>query len=186
MKELSLHILDIAQNSITAGANLVEIVVLEDILANAFSISISDNGKGMSREFLKKVRDPFITTRTTRGVGMGISLFESAAISCDGSFEITSEFGVGTIVNAHFSHNHIDRQPLGNIAETIATLIFVNPTVDFAYKYNLNGGTFELDTRQIKEILSGAPIDTLEVILWMKEYINSGIEELNNNLGGNQ
>jgi anti-sigma regulatory factor (Ser/Thr protein kinase) len=178
MNELSLHILDIAQNSITAGANLVEIVVTEDILANTLSISITDNGKGMSKEFLKKVRDPFTTTRTTRGVGMGISLFESAALSCDGIFDIISELGVGTKVIAQFLHNHIDRQPLGNIAETITTLIFGNPTLDFVYKYNLNGGTFEFDTRLIKETLSGAPIDTFEVILWIKEYINEGMEGL--------
>lgn len=179
MKELSLHVLDIAQNSITAGTSLIEIVVSEDLLANILSITISDNGKGMSKEFLKKVRDPFTTTRTTRSVGMGIPLFESAAIACGGCFDITSELGVGTKVFAQFMHNHIDRQPLGNIAETITTLIFGSPIVDFVYEYNVNGGTFEFDTRLIKKTLSGAPIDTLEVILWIKEYINEGMEALN-------
>jgi len=178
MKELSLHILDIVQNSITACATIVEIVVLEDITANILSISISDNGKGMSKEFLAKVRDPFTTTRTTRSVGMGISLFESAAVSCGGCFDISSELGVGTTVYANFLHNHIDRQPLGNIAETITTLIFGSPTIDFVFKYNTNGGIFEFDTRKIKDILSGTPIDALEVILWMKEYIKEGMEEL--------
>jgi len=178
MKELSLHVLDIAQNSITADANLIEIMVSEDFVANTLSITISDDGKGMSKEFLKKVRDPFTTTRTSRGVGMGIPLFESAAISCDGCFDITSQLGIGTNVFAQFAHNHIDRQPLGNIAETITTLVFGNPTIDFVYKYNVNGGTFEFDTRIIKETLSGVPIDALEVILWIKGYINEGMEGL--------
>jgi len=179
MKELSLHVLDIAQNSLTAGASLIEIVVSEGIIANTLSITISDNGKGMSKEFLEKVRDPFTTTRTSRGVGMGISLFESATIACDGCFDITSELGVGTKVSAQFVHNHIDRQPLGNMAETVTTLIFGSPTVDFFYKYEVNGQTFEFDTRIIKKTLSGAPIDTLEVILWIKEYINEGMNALN-------
>ncbi len=178
MKELSLHILDIAQNSITAGANLVDITIVEDISADTLSITIKDNGKGMSEEFLQSVRDPFTTTRTTRKVGMGISLFESAATATGGNLTIDSTLGVGTAITANFTHSHIDRQPLGDMAETMVILLSGSPDIDFLYTHTINGKTFVFDTREAREILGGVPLDTIDVLQWVKEYVSENLAEL--------
>ncbi len=181
MKELSLHILDIAQNSITAGATLVTISIAEDTVKDILTISIEDNGKGMSEEFLAKVRDPFTTTRTTRPVGMGISLFESAAKACGGGLDIKSELGVGTVVTTEFKHSHIDRAPIGDMAETFVTIIGTNPNIDYVYNHSINGESFTMDTRELKAVLGEVPLDIPDVTMWIKENIN---ESLNNILGG--
>ena len=178
MKELSLHILDIAENSVKAGASLVEISVCEDSAKNLLTIEIKDNGCGMSKEFLSRVKDPFSTTRTTRRVGMGLSLFEAAAEQCGGSLEISSEEGVGTDVFVTFALNHIDRAPLGDMAGTIETLIGGSPDIDFIYRHKKDGREFTLDTREMRDTLGGVPLDTPEVILWIGEYIKDGINEL--------
>ncbi|MDR0405744.1 MAG: ATP-binding protein [Clostridiales bacterium] len=178
MKELSLHILDIAGNSTAADAALVEITVTEAAAANRLTITVKDDGRGMSAEFLAKVRDPFTTTRTTRGVGLGIPLFERAAVSCGGGLDVTSAEGGGTTVTAWFEYDHIDRQPLGDMPSTLTTLISGNPRVDFVYRHSTDGGAFTLDTRQIKGILGDAPIDTPEVIQWLGGYIAEGLGTL--------
>ena len=179
MKELSLHILDIAENSVKAKASKVEITVSEDTKNNLLTIEIKDNGCGMSEEFLKKVKDPFSTTRTTRRVGMGLSLFEAAAEQCGGKLEISSKEGVGTEVLVTFRLNHIDRAPLGDMAGTMQTLIGGSPDMDFIYRHKKDGKEFLLDTAQIRETLAGVPLDTPEVILWIGDFINEGINELN-------
>lgn len=183
MRELSLHILDIVQNSITANATVVEISVFEDTILDTLKITITDNGKGMSEEFLKKVRDPFTTTRTTRPVGMGISLFESSAILTGGSFEIKSKLGVGTTVSATFVHSHIDRQPLGDMAQTFVTIISSKPEIDYVYNHTYNGESFTIDTREIKSVLKEVPITTPTVSVWIKDNIT---ESLNDIMGGKQ
>ena len=181
MKELSLHILDIAQNSITAGASLVQIEIAEDTAADTLIITVTDNGKGMSEEFLKKVRDPFTTTRKTRPVGMGISLFESAAKACDGGFDITSKLGAGTTVKAWFKRSHIDREPVGDMAETFVTIIGTNPDIDYTYTHIFNGESFCIDTREMRRVLGEVPLTQFEVIMWIKDSI---YESLNNIMGG--
>lgn len=181
MKELSLHILDIAQNSITAGAKLVTISIDENSENDLLTITIEDDGKGMSEEFLEKVRDPFTTTRTTRPVGMGISLFESAANACGGQLDIKSQLGIGTVVTATFIRSHIDRAPVGNMAETFVTIIGTNPDIDYVYTHAYNGESFTIDTREIKAILGEVPLTVPDVTMWIKDNIN---ESLNNILGG--
>ena len=178
MKELSLHILDIAENSVKAGASLIEISVSEDENKNLLDIEIKDNGCGMSEEFLKRVKDPFSTTRTTRRVGMGLSLFEAAAEQCGGKLDIESKEGVGTDVFVTFTLNHIDRAPLGDMAGTLETLIGGSPDKDFIYRYRKNGKEFVLNTAALRETLGDVPLDTPEVILWIGEYIKEGINEL--------
>lgn len=178
MKELSLHILDIVQNSIAAQASLVEIIILEYTDKNALSIEIIDNGKGMDKETIQKVSDPFWTSRTTRKVGLGIPLFKAAAEQCNGMFLISSEIDKGTKVLAEFERDHIDRAPLGDIAETISLLIMTNEHIDFIYTYCFNEQVYELDTREIKKVLGDMPISNLEVIDWIKENINEGIKEI--------
>ena len=175
MRELSLHILDIAKNSVKAGAKLIEIEVVEDEAKNLLSIGIYDDGCGMSEEFLKTVKDPFSTTRTTRKVGMGIPLFMAAAEACGGGLSITSELGVGTRLDVTFELNHIDRAPLGDMPGTIKTLIWGSPEIDFLYRHTKNGAEFLLDTREIKNVLGGVPLDNPDVLEWIDGYIKEGL-----------
>lgn len=179
MKELSLHILDIVKNSVKAGASVIEIIIDEDIEKNLLTIKITDNGCGMSKEFLKRVKDPFSTTRTTRKVGMGISLFEAAAVQCGGKVDITSELGKGTEFTAVFEYNHIDRAPLGDMAGTMQTLISGSPGIDFLYRHTKCAKTFTFDTKEIKQVLGDVPIDTPEVLSWINDFIKEGLGELN-------
>ena len=178
MRELSLNILDVAQNSITAGASLITIEVSENTVDKTMLIGIYDNGKGMSEEQVKSVIDPFFTTRTTRKVGMGVPLFKMAAEQTGGRFEIKSEIGVGTQVRAYFKTDSVDFTPLGDIASTVQMLITMNIDRDFVYKHTVNEKEFIADTRQIKEILGDVPLDTYEVSQWLLEFIKENTEVL--------
>ena len=150
MKELSLNILDIVQNSVKADATLIEIIIDENIADDKLTIVVSDNGCGMSPEFLSRVRDPFTTTRTTRRVGMGIPLFELAAQQAGGSLEITSDEGVGTCVTARFQYNNIDRAPVGDMAGTMVTLVSVNPEINFIYIHSTGIDFFNFPFTYVK------------------------------------
>lgn len=178
MRELSLNILDIAQNSITAGAKLITIEIAEDTKSNQLLIGIYDNGKGMSAEQVKSVIDPFFTTRTTRKVGMGIPLFKMAAEQTGGNLQIESELGVGTKVNATFKTDSVDFTPLGDVAATVQMLVSLNTDRDFIYRRSVDGREFTLDTREIKEILGDVPLDTFEVSQWLIEFINENTKDL--------
>ncbi len=178
MRELSLHILDIAQNSIKAEAETLRIVVIEDLEADRLIIKIKDDGTGMDSETVAKVVDPFYTTRTTRKVGLGIPLFKSSAEACDGYFEIKSQLGTGTEIIAEFKYSHIDRVPLGNMPETIVTIINACDNMDLIYTHTINHRTFTLNTKEIKKLLDGVPISNIEVIAWLREYISEGLHEL--------
>lgn len=178
MRELSLNILDVAQNSITAGASLITIEISENTDEKTLLIGIYDNGKGMSEEQVKSVIDPFFTTRTTRKVGMGIPLFKMAAEQTGGSLEIESEINVGTKVRAYFKTDSVDFTPLGDVAATIQMLITMNTDRDFVYKHTVNEREFIADTREIKEILGDVPLDTYEVSQWLIEFIKENTEVL--------
>lgn len=175
MKELSLHILDIAKNSVKAKATQIEITVNEDEVRDKLIIEIKDNGSGMSKEILERVRDPFTTTRTTRKVGLGIPLFEAAAIQCGGGLIIESELGVGTTLTAEFGYSDIDRAPLGDVSDTMVILISGSPDIRFIYNHFKNGKEFKFDTDVIKEQLGDVPLNIPEVLSWIGEYINEGI-----------
>jgi len=178
MEDLSLHILDIVENSITAGANRIEIRILEDFKNDIFSIEIKDNGKGINEEVLKKVTDPFCTTRTTRRVGLGLSFLAQSAKEAEGDLTITSEEGIGTTLHAYFKHSHIDRKPLGNIVDTLVVLIAGNQDIDFFYEHKKNGNTYSLDTKEIKAELEGIPINSAGVIKIIREDIQNGLKGL--------
>ena len=171
MTEISLNILDVAENSIRAKADLIEIVIEVDNLADRLIVLITDNGCGMSPEQVEQVTDPFFTTRTTRKVGLGIPFFKMAALSANGDFEIVSKEGEGTRVRAEFRLKHIDRMPLGDISGTIYTLIHFNPDIDFCYVYRYDSREFVLDTRQMREILGDIALDTPEVSEYIREYL---------------
>ncbi len=178
MTELSLHILDIVQNSIKAKATLVKILITEDTYENVFVIEVSDNGVGMSKDFLAHAADPFVTTRTTRKVGLGLSLLKAAALQTGGSFDIFSTPGMGTTVRAVFVHDSIDRQPLGDMASTMATLISCNPKVDFYYHHKYDGQEFSFQTPDVKKVLGDVYIGEQNVLNWISEYIEEGIDHL--------
>ncbi|MCL2628753.1 MAG: ATP-binding protein [Oscillospiraceae bacterium] len=181
MDELSLNILDIAQNSIAANATLVEIRITENDPADTLSIGIKDNGKGMSPEFLKTVEDPFITTRTTRKIGLGISFFKEAAEMTGGNLSIISALGVGTTITATFQKSHIDRQPIGDLTGTIIALVTLNPDIDFIVTYTVNSNEFLFSTVEVKEMLGGdVALSNPEVATFLTEYINENIENLHN------
>ena len=171
MRELSLNILDVAQNSISAGAKLVEIKVSESSERNTLLIQINDDGCGMDEETLRNVQDPFFTTRTTRKVGMGIPLFKMAAEMTGGEFSIDSAVGEGTRVSALFRTDHVDFTPLGDIDSTVVTLVTMNTQIDFAYTLKVDGNEFTLSTRQLKELLGDVPLDMPEVVMWIKDYL---------------
>ena len=175
MKELSLNILDIAENSLKAGATLVGIDVTEE--KDTLTVTVSDNGCGMTEEFLKTVTDPFSTTRTTRKVGLGIPLLKMEAEQTGGSFSIMSRCEAeyksdhGTVTSAVFYKDHIDMTPLGDINATVMTLLQCAPDVDLVFSHKTPYYTVALDTRQIKEILGDVPVNSPEVMSWIKDYL---------------
>ena len=179
MKELSLNLLDVAQNSLTAGATLVEIGVIADTVKDMLTIYIKDNGSGMSEEQVKSVTDPFFTTRKTRKIGLGIPLLNLAAAQTGGELEIESKLGVGTKTTAKFVLSSIDRMPLGDLKSTITTLIGMNDETDFLYIEQLDDVKFELDTRQLKEILGDVPLSTPDVMGWIYGYYDENSPFLN-------
>ena len=150
MEDLSLHILDIVENSIGAKASRIEIKVVEDIRKDLLTIEIKDNGQGIDEKTVEKVLDPFFTTRTTRKVGLGLPLLSQAARESGGDLQIESKVGRGTRVKATFGYSHIDRKPLGNMEATLTTLIAGNPNIDFIYKHKKDGLEYRLDTKEIR------------------------------------
>jgi hypothetical protein len=165
MEDLSLHLLDVVENSTRAGATLVEIKITEDTGKDLLQVVIKDNGSGMDREMVKRVKDPFTTTRTTRRVGLGVSMLEQAAREAGGDLSITSEPGRGTEVKATFQASHIDRKPIGDMGSSMISLIAGNPSVDFIYESDLDGKKTTLDTRIIREELAGVtPINDPAVL----------------------
>ena len=178
MIELALHILDIAENSTRAQADLVEITVVEDLAEDVLILQIADNGSGMDGQTLRKVMDPFYTTKKVRKVGLGLPMLAQAAKATGGAFEIESEEGRGTRVTARFRHSHIDRQPLGDIPGAISALILGNPDVDFVYTHRKNSATYTLDTREIRRELDGIPLNHREVLSAVRENMREGMREL--------
>ena len=178
MPEISLNILDVAENSVRAEASLVEITVSVQPAEDTLTVLIRDDGCGMTPEQVSAVQDPFFTTRTTRKVGLGVPFFKQAAESTDGSFRIDSEKGKGTTVEAVFTLSHIDRMPLGDISSTIHTLIVFNEQLDFRYTYRYGEKSFVLDTREMREMLGGdLSFSEPEISGFIKEYLETNKAE---------
>jgi len=175
LRELSLHLLDIAENSISAGASRIVISVREDLVADELWLEVTDNGKGMSEEMVAKVLDPFVTTRTTRKVGLGIPLLKQAAEACNGFLEVESELGKGTRLTAKFQHSHIDRMPLGDLEDTMITLLLGTPAVNWVFNYQYNDQCFEFDDTEVKEALGDMPLSDFRVIEFLSNTISDGI-----------
>lgn len=178
MEELSLHIMDIVQNSIRANASKIEVTVSENIDNNQFCIEIKDNGDGMDELFLKKVTNPFVTSRTTRKVGLGISLLMQNAELAGGNLTIQSKLNEGTILATNFEHNHLDRPILGDIAGTMTLLIGANPQIRFIYLHKTAKSEFRLDSEELRKELDGAPLEIPEIHRAVRELINENLKEI--------
>ncbi len=176
MKELSMHILDIAENSISAGANFIDISIKEDYKRDILEICIKDNGKGINGRILKKIDDPFFTTKSKK-VGLGISLLKETCDMCDGSLAIDSSLGKGTLIKAKLRLDHIDLPPLGDMVTTIIALI-LRGNVDIRYSHKVDEKKFFFDTGKIKEELEGVPINHPKVLNYLKEEIEKGLKEI--------
>ena len=178
MRELALHILDIAENSISAGADRISIQVEENLEEDSLKIRIEDNGKGMDADTLARITDPFVTSRTTRKVGLGIPFFKAAAEACDGTFNIQSQPGQGSNVEAVFKHSHIDRMPLGDLTGTLMTLIIGTPDIHWIFEYRVNDQQFVFDDEPIKNTLEGIPLSEPAVMKFIRKAIEEGIADV--------
>lgn len=171
--------MDIVQNSVRAKAGTVTVTIDEARAANRLTITVADDGTGIAPELLAQITDPFVTTRTTRRVGLGLSLFKAAAEATGGSFSITSTLGAGTTVTAVFTYDHIDRAPLGNIPDTVVTMVMSMGGSELVYTQGVDGRTFTLDTREMKEILEEDDLSTdPEILTWIRGYVEEGLAEI--------
>jgi anti-sigma regulatory factor (Ser/Thr protein kinase) len=178
MKDLALHILDILQNSVTAGATMIRLRIDEIPDEDRYMVKFTDNGKGMDAEMVKHVTDPFFTTRTTRKVGLGLPLLKQNAERTGGEMTIHSQPGKGTEVEVEFSYKHIDRLPTGDIPGTLALTASSYPAIDFKYTHNTPQGTFVFDTVEIKDTLGDLAISNPMVIAFMKDLIRDNLKEI--------
>ncbi|RLD58426.1 MAG: ATP-binding protein [Bacteroidetes bacterium] len=178
MKNLSLHILDIIQNSIRAKANLIELEICEHLKENKFLITIKDNGTGVEKEKLNQILDPYFTSRKTRDVGLGLSLFKQNAERAGGFLKIYSKLGRGTVVRTMFEYNNIDRPVLGDIAGVVTLLVASNPKIEFLYKHKTDNGEFFFNSKEIKNILEDVSVTEPKVISFIKEMINENLQSI--------
>ncbi len=176
MKDLSMHIMDILQNSTRAGATKIELDIVENIDLDTLTIIFKDNGSGMSEEVLSQVLNPFFTTRTTRKVGLGLSLLKQNAELTGGSLEISSTLGVGTIVTVQFGLSHIDRPPMGDLAGTVVLTASAYPKIRFIVHYKNSGIDYTFDTEEINEALDGVSIQEPEIIQYLIEMFRENSE----------
>lgn len=178
MKELSLHILDIAENSVGANATKITISVLEDLRNDRLRINVADNGKGISEEMLPQVLNPFITSRTTRKVGLGIPLLKAAAEMCDGFLSLESHLGIGTTLTVEFKRSHIDRMPLGDLPGTILQLVVGYPQINWVFNYTVNENEFIFNDDVLKKELDGISLTEPVVLSFIRQEIESGYREI--------
>ncbi len=186
MRELALHILDVLENALEAGATQVNLAIIEDLEADLLTITVKDNGRGMDTQTANRTLDPFYTTRTTRHVGLGLPLFAAAARRCEGDLSVDSVPGQGTIVTAHFRHSHIDRAPLGNMTDTLlAFLLGSRGNLQLHYRHRVGAEAFELDTAALQAELGDVPFSHPKVRKWLHEYIAEGEAEMASQERGN-
>lgn len=178
MKEIALHILDIAENSIIAGAKNIRITVQENLVKDRLSATIEDDGKGMDPETAARITDPFVTTRTTRRVGLGIPLLKAAAEACNGRLTIQSRVGQGTTITVEFQHSHIDRMPLGDLPGTFLTLLVGYPDIHWLFEHTVNDQQFIFDDTPIKQELAGLPLTEPGVLTFIRNLLNEGVGSL--------
>jgi anti-sigma regulatory factor (Ser/Thr protein kinase) len=178
MRELSLHILDLVQNSIEAAASKVILEVIENSIEDSLVIRVSDNGRGIDEKIRRHVVDPFVTTRTTRRVGLGLPLIDMSTKRCGGYLRIASESGQGTRIEAMYQYRHLDRPPLGNMVDTIKSILVAYPDLDFQYQHIVNGSLFSISTCEIVDVLGDIPLTHPAVLEWLQEYLTGNFAKL--------
>ena len=178
MKEIALHIMDLMENSVRAKASSIKLTIKESTTDNLYSVTIEDDGVGMSPEFVSRVTDPYTTTRTTRKVGLGLPLIKMNTEIAGGGMSIDSEVGRGTILSFWYAHDSWDRPPLGDIAGTIVMLAANNENKRIIYKHISKKGEYTFDTKEIKEILGDMSINNYDIIKYLKEMINENILDI--------
>ena len=178
MTELALHILDIVQNGIEAGASRIEIRIDEDLKADLFRIEIKDNGRGMTENQKAKVLDPFYTTRKTRHIGLGLPLLLEACRHCEGDLVIDSIPGSGTTIRATFRHSHIDRAPLGDMPSVLFTVLLSEKPINWIYVHKIDEDEFMVDSTEIRKELMGVPLTHPKVRTWLLGYLYEGENSL--------
>jgi anti-sigma regulatory factor (Ser/Thr protein kinase) len=178
MDDLSLHIMDIIENSVRAEATEVSLVIETSLKDNMLKIVIVDNGSGMDKEEIKRCEDPFYTTKECKKTGLGIALLKQSSEEANGTFMLLSEKGMGTKISATFQYDHIDRRPLGDIAKTMYIVIAAYPAVNFLFRYTKDAKSFEIDTGEIKEGLEDIPINAPDVLKTLRNHIIGGIQSV--------
>ena len=178
MRELALHLLDIAHNSVTARAQNITLWIMENTLTDRLHLAVEDDGCGMDAATVQRVVDPFVTSRTTRAVGLGIPLLKAAAEACEGFLTIESKPGVGTRIDVEFQRSHIDRMPLGNIPETFLSLVVGCPEVHWRLVYEFDQIVFEFDDAEFKQTLEGIPLTEPSILGYLREYLEQGIAQI--------
>ncbi len=178
MRELALHLLDIAENSLAAGAKNVTLAVEEDTQHDRLRLSVQDDGRGMDEKTAAAVVDPFVTSRTTRKVGLGIPLLKAAAEACQGGLTIVSAVGQGTRLECEFQHSHIDRMPLGDLAGTVLALVTTAPQIHWVYRHRVDAQEFVFDDKVIKETLGEVPLTEPEILGFVRGLLEQGIAEV--------
>lgn len=175
MREIALHVLDIAQNSVRAGASLLRVTLLVDRGRDRLTVEVEDNGSGMSEEVAARVADPFYTSRSTRRVGLGLSLLQAGAESTGGSFALESRPGAGTRVTAEYVLSSIDRPPIGDFAGTVHSLMHCCPELDFVVRVQIpeQPQAAVLDTRDMRALMGDLRLDEPEVSAWIGEKLHS-------------
>lgn len=179
MRELALHLMDIAENGVAAGASRIEISVQANTITDRLCLRVGDNGKGMDADTIARVVDPFVTSRTTRKVGLGLPLLKAAAEACDGGLIIHSTPGKGTEVEVEFQLNHIDRMPLGDMTGSMLSLVIGHPEINWVMAYQVDDEQFIFDDRPIKTELDGVALTEPVVISFLRELLAEGVEQVN-------
>jgi anti-sigma regulatory factor (Ser/Thr protein kinase) len=178
LEDLSLHILDIVENAISAKAKKIEIWVVEEPGEDRLTIEIKDDGIGMDEEVSQKAVDPFFTTRSSRRVGLGLSLMAQAAQEAGGSLRVEPKLGKGTKVMATFQYHHIDRKPLGSMVETMMTLLLGNPELEIFYTHQKEGKSYVLSSSWLKNRFKDRSLIDPEIIQWVKTHLKEGLEQI--------
>ena len=178
MEDLSLHILDLVENAIAAKAKKIEISIQEEPKEDRLVIEIKDDGMGMDQEVSQKAADPFFTTRSSRRVGLGLSLMAQAAQEAGGRLRIESELEKGTKVVTTFQYHHIDRKPLGDMTETMTTLLLGNPELQISYIHQKDGKSYVLNSQMLKERFKNQSLTHPEVIQWLRRHLREGLAQI--------
>jgi hypothetical protein len=178
MKTISEHMLDIVENSVRAKATLIEIMVFEDISCDFYALHFNDNGCGMNKYIMQHATNPFFTSRTTRKVGLGLSLLKYNALTSNGSFTINSEVGKGTRVKAMFQLSHLDRPPAGDLWDSLFLIFYSNPEIRVVYRHQTHVGKFEIDSAELKQLLEGVSLQQGEIKKAVIELIKNNLEEI--------